>query len=264
VPHTVEQPVMARVLENREEASELATLRLESRMAIQPGQFAMLWVPGLDEKPYTVSGVAPGEIAVTVRKRGAFSGRLLELKPGDRVGVRGPYGRGYRPRSRGILVAGGCGLATLAPLKEMLPETPLIFGAKTESELFFLKRFPDMLLCTDDGSAGERCFPTDLLRPRLERGEAEVVYTCGPEVMMRAVFGLCEEFAVECQACLERYMKCGFGVCGQCACGDRLVCLDGPVFLSDDLRRMNEFGKTARLKSGKSVSIREYADWRSC
>lgn len=264
MPHTAELPIMTRVAEVRDEAYELGTLWLESRMAIQPGQFIMLWVPGVDEKPYTVSGLAPGRIAVTIRKRGKFSSRLLDVKAGDTIGVRGPYGRGYRPRPRGILVAGGCGLATVAPLKDLLPGSPLIFGAKTKSELFFLKRFPDMEICTDDGSAGPRAFPTDLLRPRLERGEADVVYTCGPEVMMRAVFGLCEEFAVECQACLERYMKCGFGVCGQCTCGDRLVCLDGPVFLSDDLRRMEEFGRTARLKTGQKVTIKEYADWRSC
>lgn len=264
MPHTVEQPVMSRVLEVREEAHELATLRLGIAMRIQPGQFVMLWIPGADEKPYTVSRTAPEWIEITVRKRGTFSSKLIEMKSGESLGVRGPYGRGYRPRPRGILVAGGCGLATVAPLKEMLPDTPLIFGAKSASELFFLDRFPGMQLCTDDGSAGKRCFPTDLLRPYLERGEVDAVYTCGPEVMMRAVFGLCEEFAVECQACLERYMKCGFGVCGQCTCGDRLVCLDGPVFLSDDLRRMTEFGKTARLKSGKTVTLKDYADWRSC
>jgi dihydroorotate dehydrogenase electron transfer subunit len=255
---------MTRILEVRAEAHEIATLRLAAAMRIQPGQFVMLWIPGMDEKPYAVSKIAPDEIEITIRKRGVFSSRLIEMKAGESLGVRGPYGRGYRPRPRGILVAGGCGLATVAPLKEMLPDAPLLLGAKTKSELFFLKRFPDMRLCTDDGSAGERCFPTELLRPYLERGEADVVYTCGPEVMMRAVFALCEEFAVECQVCLERYMKCGFGICGQCTCGDRLVCLDGPVFLSDDLRRMTEFGKTARLKSGRSVSIQEYADWRSC
>jgi len=77
---------------------------------------------------------------------------------------------------------------------------------------------------------------------------------------MRAIFDLCERYKVECQAALERYMKCGFGVCGQCACGEMLVCQDGPVFNSDALRRMEEFGREARLKSGRRVSIQEYAD----
>jgi dihydroorotate dehydrogenase electron transfer subunit len=217
----------------------------------------------VDEKPYTVSAVRTGRIAVTVRRRGPFSGKLIETAPGEWIGVRGPYGRGFDLRARGVIVAGGCGIATVAPLKDRAPETPLIFGAKTAEEILFRDRFPDMQVCTDDGSLGHHGFPTDLLKPVLERGEADVVYTCGPEVMMRAVFALCEQHRVECQAALERYMKCGFGVCGQCTCGDQLVCQDGPVFGSEALRRMDEFGRTARLKSGQRVTLQEYANWRS-
>ena len=262
--HTVEQPVMARIIEVCDEAVELRTLWLDCEMEFQPGQFVMVWVPGADEKPYTVSGLRPGHIAITVRKRGAFSSKLIEMTAGQQVGVRGPYGRGFEVKHGGIIVAGGCGLAPLATLKDALPTTPLIIGAKTRDELFWLERYPDMVLCTDDGSLGHHGLPTDLLRARLDRGNIRVVYACGPEVMMRAVFALCENAGVECQASLERYMKCGFGVCAQCTCGDRLVCLDGPVFKSDDLRRMEEFGRTARLKSGQKVTVQQYANWRNC
>lgn len=261
---TVELPVMARVLEIRDEAEDLRTLWLDRDMAFHPGQFVMVWVPELDEKPYTVSAVRPGRVAVTVRRRGVFSSRLMDLRPGDQVGLRGPYGKGYVIKPGGVLVAGGCGLAVLAPLKDALPAAPLIFGAKSRGELIYLDRFPDMLLCTDDGTAGHRGFPTDLLRPRLERGEVKVVYTCGPEIMMKAVFDLCEKFGVECQAALERYMKCGFGLCAQCTCGDQLVCQDGPVFSNAALRRMDEFGRSARLKSGQKVTLQQYANWKSC
>ncbi len=262
--HTVEQPVMARVMEAQDDAPELRTLWLERKMKFQPGQFVMIWIPELDEKPYAVSAQAPGHIAITVRKRGAFSTRLMEMRPGDQVGVRGPYGHGFVPKPDGAIIAGGCGLAMVATLKEAHPEMPLFFGAKTSDEVIFRDRFPDMEVCTDDGSTGYRCFPTDRLRPRLERGEFKTVYTCGPEVMMRAVFDLCEKHGVECQAALERYMKCGFGLCGQCTCGDQLVCQDGPVFDSKALRRMEEFGRSARLKSGQKVSLQDYANWRSC
>ena len=258
-----EQPVMVRVLEVRNEARDVRTLWLAHEMAFQPGQFVLLWIPRLDEKPYTLSALQPGRIAITVRRRGRFSSRLADMKPGEQVGVRGPYGRGFVPKPNGIIVAGGCGMAPLAPLKDALPEAVLICGAKTAEELMFRERFPDMIVCTDDGSAGRHALPTDLLQPRLERGEAAAVYTCGPEVMMRAVFALCEEFGAACQAGLERYMKCGFGICGQCTCGEMLVCQDGPVFDSVALRRMPEFGRTARLKDGRRVTIEEYADWRS-
>lgn len=255
---------MARVLEVVDEAFETRTLWLAHEMQFQPGQFIMVWLLHIDEKPYAISATAPGRIAVTVRKRGSFSAALMEQKPGGIVGLRGPYGRGYSARGRGVIVAGGCGLAMLAPLKDAHPEIAVIHGAKTGAELLFRSRFADMTICTDDGSAGAKAFPTEILAPMLEKGAVDTVYTCGPEVMMRAVFDLCEKHGAECQAGLERYMKCGFGVCGQCACGDRLVCRDGPVFPSNELREMQEFGRFARMKSGRLVTLKEYVNTTGC
>ena len=264
MPQTVELPVFVKVTEMVRESADLCTIWLDRTMPFAPGQFVMIWIPRIGEKPYTLSYVRDDRIAFTVRKRGDFSTLLTELKPGERIGIRGPYGKGFNIKRPGILVAGGCGLAPLAPLRDTMPEAPLIVGAKTAGEIMFRERFPDMIVCTDDGSLGHAGFPTDLLRPRLEAGEAKAVYTCGPEVMMKAVFEVCEGFHVECQAGLERYMKCGFGVCGQCSCGEMLVCKDGPVFDSDALRSMAEFGRTARLKSGRRVSVEDYANWRKC
>jgi len=68
--------------------------------------------------------------------------------------------------------------------------------------------------------------------------------------MMKKVFETCEKFKVECQASLERYMKCGFGVCGACSMGSKSACMNGPVFGSVDLRN-SDFGKYKRCKSGK-------------
>ena len=252
---------MARVLDVREDTADTATLWLEYAADFTPGQFIMVWIPRLDEKPYTISATEDDRVAVTVRRRGAFSARLARMQPGRLVGVRGPYGRGFAPRQPAIIVAGGCGTASVAVLKDRLPGAPLIVGARTAGEIIFQERFPDMIICTEDASAGHHGLPTDLLQPRLERGEARTVCTCGPEPMMRAVFDVCERTGVECQAALERYMKCGFGVCGQCACGDRLVCRDGPVFTSEDLRTMPDFGLSARLKSGRKVPIQDYANW---
>jgi len=246
---------MMRVTDVREETRDVNTLRLDGTMEFQPGQFVMIWIPRLDEKPYTLSAVTDTCIEFTVLRRGVFSNRLMELCAGDRVGVRGPYGKGFVPAANPIIVAGGCGLAPLALLKDALPDAPLICGAKTADELMFRQRFPDMEICTDDGSAGYHGFPTDLLRRRLDAEPKASVYTCGPEGMMYAVFRVCEEYGVPCQAGMERYMKCGFGVCGQCACDDQLVCLDGPVFDSEALRRMNEFGHTTRLKDGRRAKV---------
>ena len=80
---------------------------------------------------------------------------------------------------------------------------------------------------------------------------------------MKAALEICDAAGVECQASLERYMKCGFGVCAQCCCGDKLVCLDGPVFSSETLRTLRDFGTSAMLKSGRRVDVGEYARHRS-
>jgi len=245
------------------ETPDTRTLWLDWALEFAPGQFVMVWLPGVDEKPYSISGERPASVAITVRRRGPFSRLLAERRPGDQVGVRGPYGTGFAPEPPVVIVGGGCGMAPAAALKGRLPEATLIAGARTAGELLFRERFPDMITCTDDGTAGHKGFPTDLLEERLAEGGVRTVCACGPEVMLRTIFEICERHGVECQVGLERYMKCGIGVCGQCSCGDRLVCRDGPVFSSSALRAMPDFGRTARLKNGAPVSIEEYAAWRS-
>jgi dihydroorotate dehydrogenase electron transfer subunit len=260
----VEQPRMARILEVRPEATGLCSVWVERVMPFHPGQFIMVWVPDLDEKPYGISETAPGRTALLVRARGPFSTRLSGMKPGERIGLRGPYGRGFTLKPGGVIVAGGCGIAILAPLKDRLPEAPLIFGALSANEVIYRKRFSDARICTDDGSLGIHGLPTELLEAELGRRPVRIVYTCGPELMMRAVFDLCEARGVECEAALERYMKCGLGLCGQCACGEMLVCRDGPVFNSAALRRMDEFGRIARTRTGGRVAVQDYVKDKGC
>ena len=89
-----------------------------------------------------------------------------------------------------------------------------------------------------------------------------MVYACGPEIMMYKVFELCETRGIPCQISLERYMRCGFGVCGACVCGKQVVCKDGPIFGSEALREMKDFNTRALLKSGREVDLSLYFSWR--
>ena len=117
-----------------------------------------------------------------------------------------------------------------------------------------------MQITTDDGSFGRKGFTTDILREVLEnkKNKIKIVYTCGPEIMMKKVFEMCRKYKVECEASLERYMACGFGICGKCMVDDKILCVDGPIFNSKQLSQLLEFGNTARLKSGRKVSLKEY------
>ena len=76
--------------------------------------------------------------------------------------------------------------------------------------------------------------------------------------MMKKILDICNKYKIEYEASLERFMGCGFGVCGKCMINDKIICIDGPIFNSKQLSKMSEFGSYARLKSGKKVSLRNY------
>ena len=300
------------------ENQDIKTFFLDCKINYKPGQFIMLWIPGVDEKPFSLSYTKSA--AVTVEKKGIFTEKLFKMKAGDKIGIRGPYGNGFKLKSNAVVVAGGCGYAPLAPLIEKLKKPTVIFGCQTKKKIIFKNRFKKLKpnLCTDDGSFGFKGFTSNLLEemlkcqkysaglvdqrtksaihygkrnisehaqePLVHDGMAckaspsmpsisdgrfltekkfKIVYTCGPEIMMKKIFDICEKNKIEMQASLERYIKCGFGVCGSCACGPFLVCKDGPVFNSKQLRQMKDFGKYAKLKSGKKATLKKFYGWRS-
>lgn len=264
-----DMPVSNRVRKVAEENKEIRTIFLEGNIpGTMPGQFVMVWLPRVDEKPLALSYLN-GEAAVTVQKKGKFSEEIFKLEKGDYVGVRGPYGNGFDVDicRKPCIIAGGMGIAPLAPLAEKLARKKpvVIMGAGSEGKLIFRKRMErvgKVEYATDDGSCGRKCFASDLLEGVIEREGVDVVYGCGPEMMLKRVFEVCKKKKVECQLSLERYMHCGLGVCGSCAIDGFRVCVDGPVFSSKQLEKMSEFGKFARLKYGKKVSLNEYYNWR--
>lgn len=264
---TDQKPVMLRVEEKKIESPAFATLFFKYSIAFRPGQFIMVWIPGIDEKPYTLSHYSQDRFAITIEAKGIFSQKAITLDKGDLVGIRGPFGNGFdiQPNQTVAVVAGGCGMAPLATLVEKLPEdTIFIHGAKSREYILFPERFDiQRQFCTDDGSFGHKGLVTDLLEKEIALGRHfDMVYTCGPEIMMYNVFKTCENHHIPCQVSLERYMRCGFGICGACVCGSQVVCKDGPVFNSDALRGIKDFNTKALLKSGKEVDLSQYFSWR--
>lgn len=228
------------------------------KLEAKPGQFVMVWIPRMDEKPFAVAFTDP--FGITVTKVGEFSSKLHQMYEGQKIGIRGPYGNGFELKGKKIcLVSGGYGVIPLSFLAEKASvkecDVTAIVGAKTKYDLFFLERLKKskLIITTDDGSDGIKGFATDALKEQLKKETYDCIYTCGPEIMMKKVFEICESHRIECQASLERYMKCGFGVCGQCCIDDQMVCKDGPVFNSEQLRKLTEFGVFERDKTGSKV-----------
>ena len=245
-----------------EEAEGIKTFILEKEVRAIPGQFVMVWIPNVGEKPMSAS-YATGNLGITALAVGPFTNRLLEMKEGELLGIRGPYGRGFEIKGEKLLVVGGgVGMPPLAAFvdeaKKDKKDITAIIGAKTKSGLLFCDRLKKagarVLTSTEDGTDGVTGYVTDVLKELLKNEKFDQCYTCGPELMMENVVKITKESKVPTQISAERYFKCGIGVCGHCAIDytGKRVCMEGPVFTDKDLES-GEFGKYARDATGRRV-----------
>ncbi len=256
---------ICRVESRVEETPSTVTLRFRYPSSAVPGQFVMLWIPGDDEIPMSLSYVDGPLKGVTVKAMGETSRHVQGIRPGSLIGLRGPYGHPFDTTPRRILlVAGGSGAAVLAPAAEQAralgASVVVALGATTRQELLFEDRFramgAEVHLATDDGSVGVKGYVTALAASLLESHRVDVVWTCGPEVMMRKVVDAAEPHAVPVVLALERHMKCALGLCDACAVGPYHVCIDGPVFPAERIVRLEEFGRFQRDSSGRRIRQR--------
>ncbi|HOU20610.1 MAG: dihydroorotate dehydrogenase electron transfer subunit [Kiritimatiellae bacterium] len=225
---------------------------------IEPGQFVMLWLPGGDEKPFSVSDVRDGRIEITARAVGPFSRALMACKVGGFLGLRGPFGRGFRPRGRGLIVGGGIGIAPLRYLVHRLAqdgmECQIALGARTARELMFAADFVrrGARLATDDGSLGEKVMVLALAERLCAAEKFDVIYGCGPEVLLVGLHQLAATVGCDCQLALERHMKCGIGICGSCCVDGSGICIcrEGPVLDRAELDQVADFGRPHRDATG--------------
>jgi len=250
---------LARVSERVEETPSTVTLRFNDTTEASPGQFVMVWVPGVDEIPMSLSYTGPSK-GITVKVMGETSRRIQSIGVGTVLGLRGPYGNRFDLSPRRILVVGGgSGAAVLAPAAEAAiqrgADVAVALGATTEAELLFADRFRAMgavvHLATDDGSLGQPGYVTQAVDGLLGHQEFDAVWSCGPEVMMRKVIASADARAVPVFCSVERWMKCGLGLCDACALGRWHVCIDGPVFPGKELMEAPGFGEFFRDASGR-------------
>ncbi|MGQ9538621.1 MAG: dihydroorotate dehydrogenase electron transfer subunit [Candidatus Bathycorpusculaceae bacterium] len=233
----------------------------------KPGQFLMLWIPGIDEIPLSILDADKSEatFSVAVKKVGEATQALHNMKVGDIVGVRGPFGNSFTlEKGKALMVGGGVGIAPLAFLAKKVvskaSKTIIILGAKTREELLFIDDFKklcgeeNVLAATEDGSYGVKDLASNLAESVLAKEKFDRVYACGPEQMIRRVFECAENSGVFVEASLERLMRCAIGICGSCVIGEYRVCRDGPVFNSNQLRVFkDELGVWKRDFDGKRI-----------
>jgi NAD(P)H-flavin reductase len=257
-----------RVQRVRKETYDTFTLELDpppsaNGFAFAPGQFNMVYVPGVGEAPISISGDPdkPQTLIHTVRSVGTVTQKMCARGRGGVLGIRGPFGSSWPVEeavgSDVVIVCGGIGLAPLRPAlyyimahREKYGRVVLLYGARTPEDLLYKDELPkwrghfdlQVEVTVDSAAAGWRGnvgVVTTLIPPARFDPESAVAMVCGPEVMMRFTLVELEHRGVPVEntyVSMERNMKCAVGFCGHCQFGPTFICKDGPVFRYDQVQ----------------------------
>ena len=253
-------PAPFEVIAKRQDTLDTWTLELESStgegLRFAPGQFTMLSAGGAGEVPISISGdpEAAGALVHTVRAVGLATRAICEARPGEVLGVRGPFGRPWPvpeiDAADVLVVAGGIGLAPLRPAilallarRERYGRLLLLYGGRSPEQLLYAAELEDWrargleVAVTVDSAGPDVAEPVGVVPRLLGRAHFDaaraVALLCGPEVMMRFTAAALARSGVagdRVYASMERNMQCGIGLCGHCQLGPTLICRDGPIY----------------------------------
>lgn len=223
-------------------------------LPVVPGQFVEVEVPGVREvmlrRPISVHDVDPaaGTMTLLIQIVGRGTRRLAEMVEGEKLNLVYPLGHGFTTdieASKVLLVGGGAGIAPLLHLSKVLSSQGLrptiLLGGRTASLIPARDEFlpyGEVCIATDDGSLGHRGLVVE--HPAFG-AEYDMIYTCGPTPMMKAVARSAAQRGIRCEVSLENMMACGLGACLCCVTetdqGHRCVCKEGPVFDISNLKK---------------------------
>jgi NAD(P)H-flavin reductase len=245
--------------------SKLFTIQAPRGFLYRSGQFVMVSLLGYGEAPISICSdpSLKNKFELCVRKAGMVTGAMHAMKIGDKIGIRGPYGRPFpvalAEKRNLLLVAGGLGLEPLRPAifeiiknREKYKKVQIFYGARTEDDLLFrgeydlwMKNGIDFNLCLDKPTGKFKMkHPViqgvvTVLFEKIPLAESPIAFLCGPPIMYKFVLEKLTKSGFKNEdiyLSLERRMHCGVGVCNHCAVGSFFVCEDGPVFSWAELK----------------------------
>jgi anaerobic sulfite reductase subunit B len=259
------KPKKYKVLKRTQESSDTFTIRLDMRVKHDPGQFVQLSLPGIGEAPISICSYSDKHLDLNIREVGNVTKNLADVKKGDTILARGPYGKGYPMHNfKGnsiIIIGGGCGFAPLKGIVEYIEKNRddfkdviLFLGFRDPNEVLFKKQLEEWkgkyhISVTVDNKPSKTCwdgrvgFVTNMLQESDITNENKVVFICGPPIMMKACIDILNQKGFnddQIYVSAERMMNCAIGICGHCMIHGKYVCLDGPVFRWDELREDND------------------------
>jgi len=262
-PLTLEQAGRVRITRLTKVTHETpvdVTIEFNDPAPIFPGQFYMFWVLGAEEVPMSASIIGKGDKrGATARNFGPTTAKMRDLKRGDRIGVRGPFGNGFSMNwKKPLFVGGGAGMASIITAVDAWAargrRPVVIVGGRSSADLLYEKRLKRLgahfHLTTDDGSKGYHGTAVALAADLMDREDISHVVTCGPERMLVALLRETSARKVKMEAALERLMKCAMGVCDICSIDGVRVCRQGPVFDSKFMLASKQFGRFELNASG--------------
>ena len=267
------RPHLGKLVEVKDLAPEIKLLGVEllegqgDFAEYQPGQFAFVSAFGVGEAPFGIASTPAGGPALefAIQRLGSVTTALHELGVGDIIGVRGPLGNAFpMEQFKGmdlLVLGGGIGGAPLRPVIRTILDhradyghLTILWAARHPSLLVFRDEYdtwrdaPDTTLhltvdAADDGWTGDVGLMTTLLEKIAPTPKNTIAVTCGPPIMIHYADRLLDQFGFSPEhryVTLEARMHCGIGLCGRCNLGDKLVCVDGPVFSMDQVQTFLE------------------------
>lgn len=261
-------PAPYRVQRMRQDTYDTFTLELQSAgganaLHFNAGQFNMLYVFGIGEVPISISGdpTTPAILVHTTRAVGTVTKAMRQLKRGDILGVRGPFGTHWPVEEAAgndaVIIAGGIGLAPLRPAlyallaqREKFGKVVLLYGTRTPSDILFRRELESWrarldleVYVTVDRATGNWRGNVGVVTTLIPKAPFDprnaVAMVCGPEIMMRFTVLELQKRGVPATnifLSMERNMKCAVGFCGHCQFGPAFICKDGPVFRYDRIK----------------------------
>jgi dihydroorotate dehydrogenase electron transfer subunit len=260
----IKKVVEAKVVANDPVGGDMFLLNLDSDWLganSVPGQFVNIKVQEnvmdpLLRIPIGISSIRKKGISVLYKVVGEGTKVLSRRKKGETINVLGPLGNGFdltgiqkSTKGKAILISGGYGLGPIMAVRDQLGSRQALFiGMKTKKaipgKVKLKKKGIRTTIATDDGTTGKKGVVTAFVEQYIERNKGKknnmIIFSCGPEPMVKTVAGIAGKYGIEAQVTRDEYMACGIGVCKGCAVetiqGIKFSCTDGPVFKAEELK----------------------------